>query len=433
MTLFYQVCLLLVQLILIAGIIHLSALGGRTLLHRVFCPGCWFAFFYVLWFFIPQFVTLFNDNFVLGYPEATGETVVQAQLYLAAFTLSVWAGILVFRGLVDPGSRFAQANVPIRYLDGWDKTLLGLFYFAGLLATIYLGVTLMGSEGFRSELVKTPTGLAATAIAFFGTYSLAVIFGHATYDRRFIVAALAMAGLGSALFFTGARGRLLWPIALAIAYNWCRSGRVRLRYVVGFALAGVLVLMLFDPLLNAMRDESERVDTEELAARMSISRLYMEKRNFDGFANFTLISGRDIVEYQPRIFLTGGRQTFMETYFPGTLEMGVGFGTTVPGMCWLAGGIWGLLGGGLAYGGILGALGLWSKRIRQEPLMWSYLFAMTWMSAIGGNFQESLDKAVAMALPGFVWILLAPRRRKKLSIDVEDPAAAADRAVVQPR
>ena len=407
MIFFYQILLIIAQAILLAGIIAVFAFNSRNVFQRFLNPGCWFALFFVMWFWIPQTVTVSYDNFVLGFPQATAESVLRSQIYLVGFLISVLTGMLFVRVsiFVGPGTK----TFPSRTLRSTDSLLLWSYYLCGLAATLYLGRSLMTSDGFRSELVKTPIGLAATSVQFFGMFAMAVLGGHAMASRRYFRTFLILGCFGTAIFFTGARGRLLWPIALAIAFTWCRADRIRIGQIAGFLVAGLGLLVVFDPLLIVLREGVRHFSIQQVLEKAELADLFLNKRNFDGFANFTLISIRDLAEHSPKVLLVGGRDTFMTTHFPGTLEGGVGFGTTVPGLMWLAGGLWGLLAGGVGYGMVLGIFGVLMARIRREPLAWSYLFAMTWITALGGNLPESLDKMLVVVSPGFLWWILLPR------------------------
>ncbi|MEM9364723.1 MAG: hypothetical protein AAGD07_01930 [Planctomycetota bacterium] len=362
------------QVVILLGIVVLATMGSRTMFQRLLSPACWIAFFYTLWFLVPQLVSISNNNFVIGFPEADGRAVLMSQVYLCVFLISVWTGFLIVRCVIDTGSRSAAAFAPLRLLDERDKWILGVFYAVGLLATGYLGLKYMGGEGARSVLVKSPVGIVMMTLSYFAIFAMAVILGHAVSSRRYVIGVLTLLALGSAIFFTGARGRLLWPIAMAVVFTWMRSDRINLRFVLVFVVLGVFTLMLFDPLLAMVRTDPQDVDYDQLEERVSIAHLFLVKRNFDGFANFTMIVNRDWAAYDPRVYLTGGRLSFMYTYFPEVWKQGVGFGTTIPGMCWLGGGAWGLIGGGMGYGLLMGMFNFLMKRIRDEPLMWGLRF-----------------------------------------------------------
>jgi len=364
--------------------------------------------FYSLWFLIPQLVSMSNRNFILDYPGATQQLVQRSQWHLVGFISAILLGVLVVRLLFDNSARTGGINLTFEKLRAADYQLLAIFYIFGVGATIYLGNQLMNSEGMRSELVKTPVGMLATILSFFGVFSMAVFIGHGLFERRYLMVFFAVVVLGGAIFFTGARGRLLWPLSLAVAYFLCRTNQMKIGHILALGMLGILVLLVFDPLLAALR--STRFSWQEVQDKVLISNLFMTKRNFDGFANFTVIVSQDSLAADPNILLRGGRSAFMNHYFPGFLEKGVGFGTTIPGMLWLAGNLKGLIGGAFVYGAILGLLSFWMRWLKTEPMFWSYMFAMTWIAACGGNFQESLDKMIAVVLPGFVWIAILPFR-----------------------
>ena len=408
MSFYLQLLAIVTQAVLLWVIVTIARANGRQVIARYLNPGCWLAFFYTLWFLIPQLVSVTNDNFVLGFPGATPQQVLVSQWRLVVFLATVLLGLLVARALLGFRSVPALQIIRFRALRRSETQMLWLFYILGFFSTVYLGIQLASMGGFRSELVKTLPGMIATTVSFFGLYAMAVLSGHAFFHRNYLLAFLIIIVLGTAIFFTAARGRLLWPIVLAVAYVACRRNKVNWNAVIGVGTLGILVLLVFDPVFSSLRGGLRHFDGQQLADRINPNNIFMEKRNFDGFANFTLISSVDSSKKQLDILMTGGRKAFMEKYFPDIFASGVGFGTTMPGMLWLAGGFKVLVLGAAAYGALLAVLTTIFHRIRNEPMFWSYLFAMTWLAAVGGNFQESLDKMVAVALPGFVWLALVP-------------------------
>ena len=48
---------------------------------------------------------------------------------------------------------------------------------------------------------------------------------------------------------------------------------------------------------------------------------------------------------------------------------------------------------------------------------------MTWLAAIGGNFQESLDKMLIIAAPGFIWKVVSAyfQPAKEMESEFESP------------
>lgn len=412
----WQVVAVIAQIVLLGTIIMTSNAGGRTVVRRMLNPGCWLTFFYTLWFLIPQCVSITNANFILGINKPTAAMVLTTQGHLVAFLSVVCLGLLLIRWTIDfPAARLPPTLefVPLRSREKW---LLGIFYLVGFVATLYLGNELMSIDGSRAQLVKTPVGLAATTASFYGLFAMAVGTGHTLFHRRFLAAAAVIAVMGWAIFYTGARGRLLWPIVLGVAYVFCRTDRVRMRPLVGLGVLGFLVLLVFDPVLNSMRNNDGNLDMDQVQKKTQLSNLFMKKRNFDGFANFAVITNDDAPPRDSGVYLEGGRRLFMTNYFPEVWAKKVGFGTTLPGMLYLGGGSRGLLWGGFLYGIFLGVLGFIFRRIRSEPLFWAYAFAMTWLAAVGGNFQESLDKMATVASPGIVWLLLCPPRRFPIAL-----------------
>lgn len=422
---FWQVVAILIQSLLLWGVTYFASAGGKSVFQRYLNPGCWFAFFFTLWFLIPQVISLTNSNFVLDFPGATPAIVLRSQWLLVMFVSLVLTGLIITSSYL---SRWGEIRPQVHYQDltTVDRQLMWALYACGVAATLLLGNRLMDSDEMRSELVKTPSGLIATIVGFFGLYAMAVLIGHGLYQRKYIRTFLVVLFLGGAIFFTGARGRLLWPIVLGVSYYSCRTNRVHIKPLIGIVLIGLTVLLVFDPVLIALRGGN--LSMKEVREKVAVSNLFMQKRNFDGFANFTLINTSDSLPADPNIVLTGARETFMNHYYPEVFEKGVGFGTTFPGMLWLAGGMTGLAIGASLYGVMLALLAAFVKRIRHEPMFWSYLFAMTWLAAIGGNFQESLDKMMIIAAPGFLWKILSAycQPTKEQEPDWTPPAASTE-------
>lgn len=433
----WQIIAVLIQIVLLGSIIVISNAGGRTVVRRLLNPGCWLAFFYTLWFLIPQCVSITNNNFILGINKPTAEMVLTTQWHLVGFLSVVMLGLLSIRLTIDYPAPSLPPTLQFLPLRAREKWLLGSFYVVGFAATIYLGNSLMQMDGSRAQLVKTPVGIAATTLSFYGLFAMAVGTGHTLFHRRYVAAAVVIGLMGWAIFYTGARGRLLWPVVLGVAYVFCRTDRIRLRPLIGLGVLGFLVLLVFDPVLNSLRNNDGHLDMEQVQKKTALANLFMNKRNFDGFANFAVITNDPAPPRDSAVFVEGGRRLFMTHYFPEVWKKNVGFGTTLPGMLYLGGGSRSLLWGGLFYGVFLGVLGYVFRRIRSEPLLWCYAFAMTWLAAVGGNFQESLDKMAIVASPGIVWLLLVPPkhfpialRHRGRSRRVDDAEPAGDRRVL---
>ena len=290
-------------------------------------------------------------------------------------------------------------------MKGVDQLLLLTFFICGLLATMYLAWKNIGSESMRSALVKSTNGKILTSISFFGNFAFAVFLARSLVRRRILMAVAVVAIFVPAVFLTGSRGRFLWPCALALVYLFSYRNAFDLRKIVIAATIALSVLVFSDTILLVLKDDRE-------LSFAGFRNLFI-KRNFDGFANFTLISTFDQIPRRPLVALVGARQEFMYHYFPSAYQKGVGFGATWPGMSWIAGGWIGLLIGGVVYGYILGAVNALFRKIEDERLFWAYLFAMTWLCAAAGNIHESLDKMAVAAAPGVVWFIFNQRIAKK--------------------
>ena len=139
------------------------------------------------------------------------------------------------------------------------------------------------------------------------------------------------------LFLLGGRGRVLWPfVALASSYM-VFSGRMisKLYIASGFALVVVAILVM-DPLLSWL---SLGGSIDDVPAFDSLFyQMYIAKRNFDGFYNFSVIVYYDNVPHSARYLIVGIRDVFMGTYFPDVYDRGFAYPATVPGTMWLVGG-----------------------------------------------------------------------------------------------
>jgi hypothetical protein len=85
----------------------------------------------------------------------------------------------------------------------------------------------------------------------------------------------------------------------------------------------------------------------------------------------------------------------------------------VPGWFFLVGGVPLLCVLAAGYGVMLQVINRWLATTTDPVLVYGYLFAMTWMAAVGGNFMESIDKMVVAFAPAvglFVARMVAVRR-----------------------
>jgi len=263
---------------------------------------------------------------------------------------------------------------------------------------MYLCVKMMSMSGFRSGMMKTTDGLIFTAIAFFGNFAFAVILSRSIVQRKYLRALATFVVFGGAVFFTGARGRLMFPLLLSLVYVFSFRNAFNWKFVSIVFGVSLSILIFSDVVLLALKGAQEMREVK-------VAELFT-KRNLDGFANFSVISGYDQIPRKPSVLLIGARSTWMEHYFPDMWSQGVGSGSTIPGMFWIAGGWPGLILLGACYGAMLGAINIVLRKLTDERLFWSYLFCMVWVCALGGNFQESMDKMVVAITPGLIWFFI---------------------------
>lgn len=375
--------------------------SSRIVLYQYFTPVGWLTFFYLFWFIAPQLLAVFSGGMIVGFDNAaaSAKLVLPSQRYITLFLFSIVFGNLFYRAL---RLRSADLSYKIQFgshVSMFDLSILLVLFALGLYATNKLGNTFLESEGMRSELVKTSGGKFLTILSLWGGFCFAYLLGRYVVRKQLLVAGLFVFAFASVAIFTGARGRLLWPMVLAFVYFSACYNRFN---VVAISISGLVILFILsilDPLVAAVRQGDMESFFANVGLEQSFTALFF-KRNFDSFSNFTLISTFDQVPYKLSILVTGARDTFMNYYYPAVYESGVGFGVTYPGTFWLAGGVGMLVAGGLGFGVVLGVITKWLYRLRDERLYWMYLQAMPWICALGGNFMESIDKmAVAIFIP----------------------------------
>jgi hypothetical protein len=399
------ILLLLFQfLIIVFGVFLFSR--GQGFLVRNYGPFNWFSFFYVFWFFFPQVIALFPPHLIVGL-EGEGEygrklMMLDGQIAITVYILAVTFGYFL-------GSKILRLKYPQNlYLGKYDQEdmlLIWVFYIFGVISIFYLGMKFHSSDGMRSELVKDPVGKFATAISFYGNFAFSVLASYFIIKKRYFFALAVTLLFAGAILMTGARGRLLWPLVIAFVFVSIYWKVFPLFKIAIFGALLLLVLVLLDPVMIFLRDGDlisffERVSPSEL-----LNSLFY-RRNFDGFSNLTVIAYYDDVDYDISRLFSGARDTFMFEFYPDIYERGVGFGVTYPGSLLLSGGWFLLMLGAMLYGFLLGAVSSFIDENMNPRLLFSYLFLMTWLAAIGGNFIESADKMLIAASPGFIWLFM---------------------------
>lgn len=400
--------LILVQLTMLFGWVRMSWARAHDLLTKYLNPVCWLTGFYILWFILPQIVALFPTHHLLGFeflhPSDRLDLILPAQIRVIAFLASVMAGYLAFAPFFAYDT--VQRAAPRRWLalDGLGLGYVLLCFVGGIVAISMLGRELVSSEGMRSQLVKTPVGKLLTIAGFFGNFAFAFLFARLIVARRFALALLVIGVFGTAVFLTGARGRLMWALVISTTFITLYNDHLNIRRFAALGVGLLAFLLVADAGLKAIRSGDSTAVAASFESNGPLAQLFL-KRNFDGFSNFAFITHFDEVPRDPAILVHGGRDAFMNFYYPKVYESGVGFGVTYPGMFWLAGGPLALIVMGFLFGFLIALISFALTFMRDERLVWSYLFAMTWFCAMGGNFQESFDKLCTAAAPPLIWFL----------------------------
>lgn len=416
-----EAAMLLLQLGLMGLLVSLSGAGARNEMERVLNPAMLLCFFYTLWMLIPQVFVLMADHPVIGLehlaPNARAAATLPTQIYLSLFLSSVLIGYAAALGLLQGAHPNTVVQPPPLRAPRWGYAIFA--YSMGICAFFILGRSFhaMPDGTMRSALVKNPTGQVLMAISFFGSFGVAYLVAHLWLRGKRLLPIALFLVYGYLVLQLGARGRILWPVVTAAMFVWGQGRSVRLSRVLVFGVVALMLLSLMDPLVYGLRhDDFDRL-RHALSPTVMFQTLFYA-RNFDGFANLLFITHSDLIPQQPGLLLRGARDVYMETYFPGVYRMGVAFPTTIPGEFWLAGKA-PLLGAmSLIYGFALGSMHLFLRNARAESHVWLYLLLVPWVTAVGGELVESLQKMIAACMPALLWIaagwLIPPRRRTRI-------------------
>jgi hypothetical protein len=259
--------------------------------------------------------------------------------------------------------------------------------------------------------------MAVTVVAYFGGFAVAMLVFYAVRSRRYWLAFTLMVVYGASLVMTGARGRLLLPIAFALILLSVYRARFSMPRLLGVGAALLSVLVVFDPLFKYFRTGS----ASAFDRAFSLGTLY-ETRNFDGFSTLALIAHQDQMDPSLGYLFTGIRQDLMQTFFPEVFASGVAFGTTIPGWFLLSGGMAGLIVFGMLYGSGLALLNRWLMAGQRHTVVGGYLFGIVWLAAVQSDFVENLDKMIAQLLPPLVLSLILRPGEKRSTMRPDLPA-----------
>lgn len=399
--------LVLFQLAILAVFYYLSngAVVDNWSARKLFQPTNWFLLFYALGFLVAQFILPFYEFPILGFELAETSTridaAVKAQFVLLLFLLAVLSGFLTVR-FAYPGRTmdclFRQSSAPA------SRYLTKVMFVIGIGSIVVLALGFKG--GPRSMLVKTLEGKILYAATFFGSFGATVIAAHSIVKSNYLRALTVIGIFGAAVFFLGGRGRVLWPLVYIVIFYLIISRR-RVSLVKLFLLLVVLFVLLqaLDPLFNlVIRGTSPDLLWTSFFSTTTVVDLFL-KRTFDGFHNLAVIVFHDAIPHDISVLLGGSGELFMSTYFPEVYSLGVGFPATLPGELWIAGGLWGVLYGGLAFGLVLGVLRVVYWRIRSESGLWLYMFSVNWLVAPAAPYFDQAPKALTAIMPAVIYLI----------------------------
>lgn len=374
-------------------------------LYRYFNPLCFFALFVLMFFLMPQVYGLAHDYYMVEFPMNSPQELKAAflsgQQTTLLFIVVVLVGVWLVRTFYEPRS---AGERPPRFPDSvrrLELVVLASFFAVGVLAHTYLSVVLRNDGGFRSVLVKSPGGMAVTVIAYFGGFAVAMLLFYAVRSKRYWLAFTLIGVYGASVVMTGARGRLLLPVAFALIMVSVYRARFSMAPLLGVAAALLSVLVVLDPLFKYFRTGN----ASAFDGAFSLGALY-ETRNFDGFSTLALIAHQNQLEPSLDRLFTGIRLDFMQTFFPDVYANGVAFGSTIPGWFLLSGGTAGLIVFGMLYGSGLELLNRWLRAGQRHIVVGGYLFGIVWITAVQSDFVENLDKAIAQLVPALVLSLI---------------------------
>lgn len=396
----------LCQLLLLGALCWTQSRSTSVLMYRCFTPAGFLTFWYLMYFVIEQLAYISNGYSILGMETLPADKAVAVYEQTQLLLLAMLASMVVGSALVPLPRRTLEPEEFTQTLDKgvgpWTGLAVLAFFALGLAATIYLGqqFTRLTSLGqFRSGLVKSTDGLMATVVQFLGNFAFSVLLYWLVRARRYLLVAGLVGAFFVATLYTGARGRFLWPTLIGLAMVFAGGNRLPTARLAIGGLLGVFALSIMDPLRKSLVDPTA---TFTIASAGDFVSDLLSKRNFDGFANFGLISGMGFIEPHLSRLLTGAREPFMMTFFPTILRSGVAFGSTLPGYFYVAGGVPGVIILGAFYGAALQLINLLLRSLRSIWLLFAYMYGMMWFCAVGADFVESRNKMLAAMAPGVI-------------------------------
>lgn len=391
----------------------------QNLWSRYLAPLTIFSFFYAVYVWMPQVYGYFNDYFMLGFESrslAVRESAfVRGQGVLVLFLLCVWGGAILTGPTAEEENEqrdLPEADPP---LTNNEIGLLAVLFVVGVGAYLELSSSFREIDGFRSELLQNTRGRVLTAVAFSANFAFAAFLSRLLHRKLYFVAAALSGVFAFAVLGTGSRGRILWPILIGLALFSRFEKKIPRGYAATVGIGFPFSLVILDQLSARLRGTSDGG-----AVAVDWSQLFL-KRNFDSFANFSLILDSSTTQPSLGTLSTGARLSFMQEFFPALWARGVGTGVTIPGWFHYSAGVIGVFVLGGLYGASLGLIGRVHLRMTGLWASGTYLAGMSWYVAIGGNLVESLDKMVVQMAPGFLLIAASSQltfdwSTKKLSL-----------------
>lgn len=442
---------ILCQLLLLGALCWTQSRSTSVLMYKYFTPAGFVTFWYTMYFVIEQLAYMTNGYTLLGMETLAPDRAIAVYERTQLLLLAMLASMVVGSALVPLPRRTLEPEEFTRTLSKgvgpWTALIVLAFFALGMAATIYLGrqfthLTAVGQ--FRSGLVKSADGLMATVVQFLGNFAFSVLLYWLVRARRYLLVAGLVGAFFVAMLYTGARGRFLWPTLIGVAIVFAAGNKLPVARLAIAGVLGVFALSIMDPLRKSLVDPTA---TFTMSSGGDFVSDLLIKRNFDGFANFGLISGMGFIQPDLSRLITGARETFMTTCFPGVYRAGVAFGSTLPGYFYVSAGVPGVIILGAFYGATLQLANLLLRSLRSIWLLFAYMYGMMWYCAVGGDFIESRNKMLAAMAPGLVlwgFSLLGPlysaqrqprwSRLRKPSLRLQQPAvhSAADRTSVDP-
>jgi hypothetical protein len=394
------------QLLLLGALCWTQSRYTSVLMYRYFTPAGFITFWYAMYFIIEQLAYMTNGYTMLGMEALAPDQAVALYERTQLLLLAMLASMVMGSALVPLPRRTIEPEEFTRSLGKgvgfWTVSAVLAFFVLGMIATIYLGhqFTRLTSLGqFRSGLVKSSDGLMATVVQFLGNFAFSVLLFWLVRARRYLLVAGLVAAFFMAILYTGARGRFLWPTLIGLAVVFAAGNTLPTARLVVFGVLGIFALSIMDPLRKSMVDPTATFTI--FSAGDFVSDLLI-KRNFDGFANFGLISGMGFIEPNLHRLFTGAREIFMTTCFPVIYRAGVAFGSTLPGYFYVSAGVPGVIILGALYGASLQMINLLLRSLRSIWLLFAYMYGMMWYTAVGADFVESRNKMLAAMAPGII-------------------------------